>query len=89
MTPLQNSHPLKSIEISLMNMAQRTVNAENSFVENIMQRVDCSADDARKVLALYLKLKIAKFDLNSNSVKIKHGGFFDVPVILRALEQVA
>lgn len=69
---------------SFQDMATRAVNAENSFVADIMEIAEITEEEGHKVLALYLKEKIAKMDYGIGRVQIKHGAFLDAATIRRA-----
>jgi hypothetical protein len=63
------------------------VNAENGFVDNLMQLGSITRADAVKVLGVYRKLKIVKMDAVGGRMTVKHGSYLDRDVIQRALRQ--
>lgn len=67
-------------------VAQRMVNAENLFIENVMEIAKISKEDAEKVFQVYLKEKIIKLDAVMGVYKIMHGAFYEMPVIKRAID---
>ena len=73
------------MEPGLRAMAQRLVNAENGFVQTLMERGKISKVDAEKVFVLYKKLKLVKLHAANGEYKVKHGGYLDEAVIVRAL----
>lgn len=66
-------------------VAQRIVNAENNFIEVVMELSGWKKDEAEKVLAVYRKLKMVKLDLGIGRIKVKHGAYLDVDVIQNAI----
>jgi hypothetical protein len=69
-------------------IAQRIVNAENSFVETLMRCGNISKEDATKVMNLYLKKKLAKMDAVIGRISVKHGAFLDPHAIANAVKMV-
>lgn len=67
------------------NTATRIANAENDFVDYLVNAASISAKEARKVMAFYLKKKFAKLDAVGGRISVKHGAFLDRDVILRAV----
>ena len=57
-----------------------------SILESMQAAAGITADDARKVLALYKTLKVAKVSPH-DGLQFAHGAFLDRDVILRALAQ--
>ena len=70
-------------------IATRQVNGFNKLVDALVVAGNLNEDVAVKVANLYLDEKIAKLDIGVGSFKIKHGAFFDVDVIERAVEMAA
>lgn len=66
-------------------IAQRIVNAENNFIELVMNAGKCSKDEAEKVFNLYRKEKFIKLDAVGGTYKVKHGQFWDYEVLQRAI----
>jgi hypothetical protein len=66
-------------------IAQRIVNAENSFIENIMNIAKIDKAAAEKVLTVYKKLKIVKLNATIGNYTVKHGAFLDKDTILNAV----
>jgi hypothetical protein len=73
------------MENAFKDIAQRTVNAENSFVESVMNCGACTKAEAEKVMAYYLKHKIAKMDAVIGRISVKHGAYLDADVIRNAI----
>jgi hypothetical protein len=76
-----------NMETGFKNVATRMVNAETSFIKILMLAGEISKPDAKKVLAVYRKLKLVKMDAVTGSISVKHGGFLDKSVITDALKQ--
>ncbi len=54
-------------------MAQRLVNAENSFIECVRRDTGFTQEQAEKVLAFYVKHKLMKLDAVDGRFYVKHG----------------
>jgi hypothetical protein len=63
----------------------RQENACNSFYEVIINRTNCTRAEAIKVLNTYIKLKIAKINVASGKVDIKHGIYLETDILLNAI----
>lgn len=70
---------------SFKDMAHRMDTAEDGFVATLVAIAGITNDEAVKVLATYRKLKVVKNDYAVSRISVKHGGFLDRDVILRAL----
>ncbi len=68
-------------------MAQRLVNAENSFIECVRRDTGFTQEQAEKVLAFYVKHKLMKLDAVDGRFYVKHGAYLDSDVLRRALEK--
>jgi len=66
-------------------IAQRIINAENNFCENLLSIAGIQEDDAMLVLKLYLKNKLAKLDISMGKVYVKHGAYLEEDVLLNAV----
>jgi hypothetical protein len=66
-------------------IAQRTVNAENNFIENVISISGCTKIEAEKVLSVYRKFKIVKMDAVVGVISVKHGAFLDADAIKNAI----
>jgi hypothetical protein len=84
---VRSSHGEKQMQQSFRNMATRAVNAENSFAASLVEIAGITTEEAFRVLATYRKIKVVKNDYAVSRISVKHGGFLDRDVILRALEQ--
>jgi hypothetical protein len=71
----------------LPEFADRIRQAEDRFLECVMQLGACTRAEAEGVLRVYRKNRVVKFHLGSNTINVKHGAFLDAPVIRRAIEQ--
>lgn len=69
-------------------IASRIVNAENNFVETLMNCGHISKDDAFKVMAFYLKNKLAKLDPVIGRISVKHGAYLDARAINNAVKMI-
>lgn len=80
-------------EGSLRPMLQRGENARREFCSTVQRIAGLTDDEARHVLDVYLKLKLAKIDFGIGRVNVKHGALLDRETITRAatypLEQEA
>ena len=76
---------LKSMEAGFKNIAIRVVNAENNFVETLMNFGEISKEQAEKVLAVYRKLKLVKLDAVAGVISVKHGAYLEKSTIANAL----
>lgn len=66
-------------------IAQRLVNTEKIFIDTIQEKVDCTEKEALKVLKIYKKEKIVKFDAVGGRPIFKHGVFLENDVIKNAI----
>lgn len=70
-------------------MAARMAQAEENFIDNIARAGGISKVAAAKVLAVYRRHRVVKMNAVSGEITVKHGGFMDRDVILRALAEAA
>lgn len=66
-------------------VAQRMINAENNFVQMIMEK-GFSRDEATRAMRTMLRLKVAKLDPVIGRILVKHGGYLDSDAIRRAID---
>ena len=66
-------------------IAQRIVNAENAFIETLMNR-GFSRAEAVKAMSTMIKLKVAKLDAVGGVINVKHGAFLEPSAIRNAVE---
>lgn len=66
-------------------VASRMVNAGNDFV-GVLVGMGYTKDQAEKILAKYIKLKVIKLDAVGGKYSVKHGAFLDKDVLDRALK---
>jgi len=71
------------------DIAQRIVNAENSFVACMEDDYDLTEDQALAVFNLYRKEKILKVDAVMGSWSVKHGAFLDKTTIQNAVKMTS
>lgn len=70
---------------SFKDMAQRMVTAETEFLAQLERAGDLTAEEARKVFAVYRKAKVLKNEYAVSRISVKHGAFWDRAVIRNAL----
>lgn len=68
-------------------IATRLLNGVDNFLDSIQTIANCDRIQAQKVLNLYLKLKVAKQELVSGVISVKHGIYLDKDVIQNAINQ--
>lgn len=76
---------MKATKKGFEAMAIRMWNAEVAFVETVCRITGITETQAKKVLAVYLKVKVIKLDAVNGVYKIKHGAFYEADVIMRAV----
>jgi len=59
------------------NIAQRSVNAENRFIDSVMEQFNFTKDEAEKILSVYKKHKLVKIDYVMGQCILKDGRFWD------------
>ncbi len=67
------------------DIARRIVNAENGFIENVMEQFGTTEAEAVKVLIVFRKAKAVKLDVSMGRYDLTHGAFWEAPVIRRAI----
>ena len=77
---------MDDIAPGLKGLAQRQVDAANKFIEYCQEHAKLGRDDAKKVLAYYLKHKLMKLDSVTGDFKVKHGAYLDADVLKRAVD---
>lgn len=65
-------------------IAERIVNAENTFVQLIMEK-GFTREEANKAMRTMLKLKVAKLDPVGGCITMKHGAFWEADVLRNAV----
>lgn len=90
-TPGHRSHAqkttaLKDIEPGLRNVAQRSVDAENRFIDYAMEHGRLSRGQAVTALAAFRKARVIKFDAVNGTFHVKHGQFLEPDVLRRAAD---
>lgn len=73
-----------SMEPGLRAVAQRSVDAENSFLDYAMEHGRLDRDQARVALAAFRKARAIRFDAVNGTFHVKHGAFLEPDVIRRA-----
>ena len=69
-------------------IAQRMVNAEESFIEILMKFGNISREEAIKAMITMLKLKVAKMDAVNGVISVVHGEFLEPYAIRNAVNYV-
>ncbi|MGJ5032434.1 hypothetical protein ACQR1I_36740 [Bradyrhizobium sp. HKCCYLS2038] len=69
--------------------AERLANCDINFAAQVVRIAGVSEADAYKVLNVYTKHKLIKRDTCNQTWIVKHGGFLERDVILRALASAA
>lgn len=70
---------------AFQGIAQRTVNAENSFVQSVMEQFGKTENEAQQVLTVFKQCKAVKIDAVTGQFALTHGAFWDIEVINNAL----
>ena len=68
-------------------VAIRMVNAENGFIDTLVEMHGISPDDARRALDTYRKHKLVKLDAVIGRYIAKTGAIFDRDVVDRAITE--
>ena len=63
-------------------MAQRIVNAEESFVNLVRDRTGCSEEAARVLMGDWKRLKALKIDSVTGQWTVLHGGLLDKELLI-------
>lgn len=66
-------------------IAQRIVNAEESFVATVQELTGCTRTDGFKALATMRKLKVIKLDAVQGRYTAKHGAFMESDALRNAI----
>ena len=70
---------------SFKAMAQRIVNAETNFVENVVEQFGFSEKQAQHILTIFIKEKAVKLDVSMGRYNLTHGIYWDKDVMITAL----
>ena len=68
------------------DIAKRIDNAHANFNETVRGIARCTEAEAKAVTAYYLKNRIAKLDIPSGRISVKHGAYLDADVLQRAIK---
>ena len=68
----------------LKNVAQRMANAENNFLDTLVDLGGITRQQATTVLGAYRKAKVVKMDAVNGRMSVTHGSYLDRDVIRRA-----
>jgi hypothetical protein len=72
-------------EKSMSDMATRIANAEESFIDVLMELGGITKTQAVAVSNLYRKARIAKLDPINGVIRVQHGAFLDRSTIQNAV----
>lgn len=75
---------MKDVEPGLRGMAQRSVHAEDRFLEYAMEHGRLTRIQAEAALAAFRKARVIKIDPVSGAFHVRHGQFLDPEVLRRA-----
>ena len=67
-------------------VAQRMVNAQNGFIENVTSQFGFSQDEALIILNVFIKNKVVKLNLGIGRYNLVHVIYWDKEVMKNALE---
>ena len=70
------------------SIAQRIVNAENKFIDEVVEQFNFTSEQAEKIMTVYRKFKIVKIDAVTGQFELKHGAFWDRIPMENALKEV-
>ena len=57
------------------NIAKRSINAENNFINSVMEQFNFTKNEAEKILSVYKKHKLIKIDYVTGQFQLKMVGF--------------
>jgi len=69
------------------NIAKRSINAENNFINSVMEQFNFTKNEAEKILSVYKKHKLIKIDYVTGQFQLKDGRFWDEYPMKNALEK--
>jgi len=64
---------------------QRIENAQNSFIDNVMEQFGYTEEEAERILKAYQKAKAVKLNSAMGRYDLTHGIYWDREVMERAL----
>ena len=68
------------------HVVARVARGEADFVEGVRRECPEMTDaDARRVLAVYRHLRVARVDVHDGAIRVTHGGLWDAAMLRRAL----
>lgn len=67
-------------------MAQTLINAEDRFINEVIEQFGKTKTEAVKVLNEYRKAKVVKLDPVNGQFTLKHGAFWESDVIQNAID---
>lgn len=66
----------------------RMRNAQRQFRQDVIDRIGCTQDEADRILGLYVRERIVRYQAGVGRYNVTHGVFLDVPVLQNALAMV-
>ena len=72
------------METSFRNMAQRIVNAEENFIDSIVE-FGYSEQEAVKIFKVFKKAKMIKLEAGIGRYNLQHGSFWDKVIMNNAI----
>lgn len=70
------------------DIAQRLANADQNFVDNVVETFGTTVAEAEKVLRVFKKAKAVKRNVAMGRYDLTHGAFWEADVIARTLQVV-
>ncbi len=74
----------ETMQTGFRNVAQRSVNADESFIDSVCEQFGKSREEAAGVLRTFAKIKAIKLDWVGGRWNLTHGAFWEQSVIDRA-----
>jgi hypothetical protein len=66
-------------------MAQRMINAQDTFCQNVMEAFDFTREESEKILEVYASMGLVKLDIAVGKYNLKHGSYWDKGIMKNAL----
>lgn len=68
----------------LQSMAERSVEAEDKFIDYCRTHAGLSRNEALRVIRTYRKARVLRFDAVNGSFHVKHGAFLEKDILRKA-----
>lgn len=72
----------------IKSLVVRMRNARQQFRQDVIDRIGCTQDQADRILGLYQRERIVRYQAGIGRYNVTHGVFLDVPVLQNALAMV-